>query len=99
MLDKNSIPLGLGIGLLLPLIGFGLIYFLYGQLEAANIVSEKGFSPYFRERTAGIIAICLNLLPLNYYQKRRATNSMRGVVLATIVLVIIWVVYFGSYIL
>lgn len=53
----------------------------------------------FRERTTGIIAICLNLIPLNAFQKRRAINSMRGVVLATVLYVIAWVVYFGKFIL
>ncbi|MCO6477338.1 MAG: hypothetical protein J5I94_11985 [Phaeodactylibacter sp.] len=99
MWNKNTIPVGLAIGILLPLLAFGLLMLLYNQLEAAGIVSEEGFSPMFRERTTGVIAICFNLIPLNAFQKRRAINSMRGVVLATVVYVIIWVVYFGKFIL
>ncbi len=99
MWNRNSIPVGLAIGILLPLMAFGLLMLLYSQLEAAGIVSEEGFSPMFRERTTGVIAICFNLIPLNAFQKRRAINSMRGVVLATVVYVIIWVVYFGKFIL
>ena len=53
----------------------------------------------FRERTTGIIAICCNMIPINAFQKRRFTHSMRGVVLATVLYVIVWVVYFGKYIL
>jgi len=99
MLNKNSIPLGLAIGIALPLLAFGLLMLLFHQLEAVGAVSGKGFSPMFRERTTGIIAICLNLAPLSAFQKRRAINSMRGVVLATVLYVIAWVVYFGKYIL
>ncbi len=99
MLNKNSLLLGLGLGLLLPTVGFLLIYFGYTQLEEAGLVSERGFSNYFRERTSAVIAICLNLIPLNLFMKRRATQSMRGIVLSTIVLVVIWVIYFGQYIL
>ncbi|MCB0546000.1 MAG: hypothetical protein KDD19_00335 [Phaeodactylibacter sp.] len=99
MLNKNSIPVGLAIGLLLPLLAFGLLIALFHQLEVVGVVSDKGFSPMFRERTTGIIAICLNLIPLNAFQKRRAINSMRGVVLATVLYVIAWVVYFGKFIL
>jgi len=99
MLNKNSILLGLGIGFLLPLLGFLLLYFGYSFLEEAGLVSQRGFSPYFRERTSAVVAICLNLLPLNAFMKRRATQSMRGIVLATIVLVVLWVIYFGQYIL
>ena len=99
MWNKNSIPIGLGIGVAIPLLAFGLLMLLYNKLEAGGIVSEEGFSPMFRERTSAIIAICLNLIPLNAFQKRRAINSMRGVVLATVLYVIAWVIYFGKYIL
>jgi hypothetical protein len=99
MWNKNSLPAGLAIAILLPLIGFIVLYFGYGQLEAAGVVSERGFSNLFRERTSSIIAICLNIIPLNIFQKRRATESMRGVVLATGIYAIIWIVYFGRHIL
>lgn len=98
MLNKNSIPIGLAIGLLLPLAAFALLYLLFQQLGAAGVASSEGFSPMFRERTAGIVAICLNLIPLNQFMKRRAINSMRGIVVATVILVIVWVVYFGRFI-
>ena len=99
MLNKNSILIGLASGIIIPLLVFGLLMLLYHQLEAMGTVSTKGFSPMFRERTTGIIAICCNLIPLNAFQKRRFTHSMRGVVLATVLYVIVWVVYFGKYIL
>lgn len=98
MFDKNSIPTGLAIGLLLPLAAYSLLYLLFQQLGAAGLASSEGFSPMFRERTAGIIAICLNLIPLNRFMKRRAINSMRGIVVATVALVAVWVVYFGRFI-
>lgn len=99
MFQKNSLLVGLAIGLALPAIGFALIYFGYSRLESSSLVSERGFSPYFRERTSAVIAICFNLLPLNAFMKRRSTQSMRGVVLATVLLVAAWVIYFGQYIL
>ncbi|MCB0569576.1 MAG: hypothetical protein KDC66_07430 [Phaeodactylibacter sp.] len=98
MFNKNSIPAGLAIGLALPLATFFLLYFVFQQLGASGLASSEGFSPMFRERTAGIIAICLNLIPLNRFMKNRATNAMRGIVVATVLLVIAWVVYFGRYI-
>lgn len=99
MWKRNSIPVGLAIGFLIPFVVFGLLMLLYNQLETMGIVSDEGFSPMFRERTSGIIAICFNLIPMNAFYKRRAVNSMRGVVLSTVVYVIIWVVYFGKFIL
>lgn len=99
MWNKNSLTVGLAIAFLLPLTGFVILYFGYGQLEASGVVSERGFSNLFRERTSSIIAICLNIIPLNIFQRKRATESMRGVVLATGIYAIIWIIYFGRYIL
>lgn len=99
MFQKNNLLYGLLIGLLLPAIGFTIIYFGYAMLESGGVVSERGFSTFFRERTSAVIAICLNLLPLNRFMKARATQSMRGIVLSTVILVAVWVIYFGKYIL
>ncbi|MEQ8703673.1 MAG: hypothetical protein RIC19_07125 [Phaeodactylibacter sp.] len=99
MFQRNNLLFGLLAGLVLPAVGFSIIYFGYSILEDNSIVSERGFSPFFRERTSAVIAICLNLLPLNQFMKQRATQSMRGIVLATVMLVAAWVIYFGKYIL
>jgi hypothetical protein len=98
MLNRNDVPFGLAIGLLLPLGAFTLLYLAFHLLGLAGAASTEGFSPMFRERTASIVSICLNLIPLNAFMKRRATNSMRGIVVATTILVAVWVAYFGYYI-
>ncbi len=84
-------------GFALPLVAFGLLYLLFKGLEAQGWVSTEGFRPKFRERTLSIIAIGLNALLLNYYQKRRATNTMRGIAIATFIFVTIWLVLFSQY--
>ncbi len=99
MFEKNSIPLGIFIGIFLPLAGFALLYGLFGLMEEFGWVSDIGFRPKFRERTIGIIAIALNIFPLNFYQKRRFTNSIRGIVVMTTIWVVLWLVLFGKYVL
>ena len=64
----------------------------------ATLIREGQRLSTLRAITAGIVAICLNLIPLNQFMKRRAINSMRGIVVATVILVIVWVVYFGRFI-
>lgn len=98
MLNRNDVPFGLAIGLLLPLAAFSLLYLIFYLLGLTGAASTEGFSPMFRERTSSIIAISLNIIPLNAFMKRRATNSMRGIVVATAILVAAWVTYFGYYI-
>ncbi len=99
MFNKNNIYIGLGIGVLIPLTTFILLYFLFGQLESAGMASGQGFSSSFRQRTLAIVAICLNIIPFNIYQKRRFTQSMRGLSIATVLYAIIWLAYFGRQIL
>jgi hypothetical protein len=94
--DRNNIWIGLATGLLIPFIGYALLLALYEQLEAAGIGSSTGFSPDFRQRTIAVIAICLNVFPVNRFRRRRMTESMRGVVFATTAYVLLWVLYFAN---
>ena len=95
MLQKNEIWVGLLVGLLLPAMGYVLLYEVFNLLESRGAASGAGFSANFRERTVGIVAIALNVILLNVYQKRRWELSMRGVVIATAVLAVTWVVVYG----
>ncbi|MCB0704610.1 MAG: hypothetical protein KDC34_04845 [Saprospiraceae bacterium] len=94
MFRKNSFVNGLLLGLVFPVIGFGILYFLFGVLESTGIMSSKGFSPHFKERTIGIVAIAFNAILMNIFQKKRFTDSMRGVVLPTFIYVAIWMYLF-----
>lgn len=96
MLDRNSIIIGLLIGFLLPFVGYAILLTTFEGLESMGWVSAEGFSSNFRERTMAIVAIALNIYPLNTFLKRRFTNSMRGIVIATTVYVITWLVMYGS---
>jgi hypothetical protein len=95
MLNRNEIWVGLLFGLLLPLLGFVLLYQVFGLLEARGAVSGAGFSDNFRERTLAIVAIALNLLPLRLFRRRRWELAMRGVVIATSVLAFVWLFRYG----
>lgn len=99
MLNRNEVWVGLVIGLLLPSLGFLLLYQLFKLLEIQGAASTTGFSPMFRERTLSIVSIALNLIPLNLFRRRRWENAMRGVVIASVVLVAVWIYFFSSIIL
>jgi hypothetical protein len=95
MFNKNVFFAGLLLGLLLPAIGFLLLYNIFNLLEIKGAASTQGLSPDFRIRTLALIALALNLIPLQVYRRRRWENSMRGVVVATAVLAFTWVLVFG----
>lgn len=97
MLNRNEIWVGILVGILLPVLGYALLYQLFGLLELSGAASSHGFSPNFRERTLAIVAIAANLILLNLYRRRRWDLSMRGVVIATAILAFVWVFRFGKY--
>jgi hypothetical protein len=97
MLNRNEIWVGLIFGAFLPLLGYVLLYQVFSLLEIKGVASGTGFSPNFRERTLAIVAIALNLIPLNIFRQRRWDLSMRGVVIATAVLAFGWLFLFGKH--
>ena len=99
MLEKNSLPFGLMLGIIIPLLGYLLLTGIYQIFEMMEWVSDSGFRPMFRERTTAIIALGLNAIALNFYQKRYLNNTMRGIVIVTAVWVVLWLVKFGKYVL
>lgn len=99
MFWRNEIWIGLVTGFILPLLGFGILYGIFAFLDRANAVSQIGLSEDFRLRTIGIVAIALNAIALNKFQKNRASQSMRGVVLITFGYVVVWLYFFKDSVL
>lgn len=93
---QNKLWIGLLIGLLVPFVGYALLLTIYDQLDAMGWTSSIGFSANFRVRTLGVIAICLNLIPLNLFQRRRFGEAVRGIAVMTVIYAIAWVIYFGN---
>lgn len=82
-------------GILLPLLTLLMLHQIFNILEKLGAVSEKGFSPNFRERTLAILAIAINLVLLNMFRYRRWDLAMRGVVISTTILAAAWVFVYG----
>ncbi len=93
---RDQILTGIIYGLLLPALIFLILHQIYGLLEKAGVSSVTGLSSNFRERTSAILAIASNLLPMRIFQSRRWSEAIRGVVIATGVLAIAWVIYYGK---
>jgi hypothetical protein len=64
-------------------------------LEKQGAASGSGLSINFRERTLAIVAIAINILLINIFRGRRWEHAMRGVVIATGLLAIAWLIRFG----
>ncbi|MBL7828873.1 MAG: hypothetical protein JNJ57_19720 [Saprospiraceae bacterium] len=95
MLNRNALWVGLVLGLLAPALIFTILYQLFSLLEISGAASSAGFSQNFRERTLAIVALAGNLWLLNFYRRRRWELTMRGVVVATTLLALVWLYVYG----
>jgi hypothetical protein len=55
---------------------------------------NNGMSSGFRPRSLALIAVCLNILPMNVFMSRGQGQSMRGILIMTIVYAVAWFLYF-----
>ena len=80
---KNNINIGIGLGILLPVVAFQLLWLL----------SQAAQAP-FKMRSVALVAICLNLWLVQAFKKNKADMAIRGVVLVTVALAFIWAFWF-----
>lgn len=98
--EKNKIWVGILVGLLVPFVGLAILELLLEQLDewvfqqARNRLSES-----FKDRTLYLIAIIFNIIPFQLYNKQKKILSMRGMVIATTIYAIAWMVLFVKEIL
>lgn len=99
MFNRNALVQGLLVGLLVPLAVAAGLFLIFKGLDALNVMNATGFRPLFRERTITLVGIAANALVINQFNKRRFTESMRGVSIATIAYVAVWLLVFWKTIL
>ncbi|MBK7969951.1 MAG: hypothetical protein IPK08_13950 [Bacteroidetes bacterium] len=82
MFKKDSMWLGIGIGIVVLIVGYYTLHFL-------NIwISDYFFNrtPVFRERTIQVLSIFLNVFPFRYFMlKTEKEYTGRGILLVTFV--------------
>ncbi len=87
---------GLAAGTLLPLFWYFALMSLFQSLETMEVIPPGGISYDFRTRTSALVAICLNMLPLQIFNRRNMERAMRGVVFPTVAYVMVWLYQFGA---
>lgn len=90
---KNTILFGLIIGLAVPFAGYGIILMIYDWLDGVGAV--EALSPEFRNRTPALFALCLNIIPFQYFKRRWMTQAMRGMIFPTLLYAVLWLFYFN----
>ena len=92
MVPDRDLVKGMLVGLLLPIMGFLVVKFIFSVLVHFGLLAEVTDSITERRlRTISLLAICFNLIPIQFIKKRKAMNLIRGIVLATLIFAAIWI--------
>jgi hypothetical protein len=86
---RNSLLLGIGLGIALPLISFGILY------AVSTIFAPAGKNYLIELSTIILVSVFTNLFTLRYYlMKPKFDKTGRGILLVTFILAI---AYFAIY--
>src|SRR4249919_1697603 len=98
-IKRDSFWLGFGAGLLIPAIVYAILLTIYQLLDTMGVLSDIGFAEDFRLRTLALFSICADLVLMQRIRKSYQNETIRGILLASMVLVGIWFWVFGLKIL
>ena len=96
---RDDVWTGMLLGLIIPIIVYGILFLIYTFMDSIGLFSDIGFADNFRTRTLSLIAICSNLVLMQSYRRTYRNETIRGILVASMVLVIIWFVRYGLKIL
>lgn len=95
-MDRDSVWFGLALGLVIPIVVYGILYVLFGWMDTIGVFTDVSFAEDFRTRTLTLVSICANLILMQTYRKSHLhQESIRGILLATMLYVVIWFFTFG----
>jgi len=96
-LNQNNLWLGLAIGLLFPIFGFSAVYGIFDIMMSSGLIDDAPM--HFaskRMRTVTLIGICTNIYWIRRYNKRFTDQTLRGVIIGTMILSAAWFFFYSS---
>ena len=97
MNENNNILIGFAVGAITPILGYFVVQSLFEALSYMGLMDSGGTGYYSKRfRTLALFAICTNLIPLNFFKKRKWDKAMRGVVFPTLIYAAFWIYKYFS---
>lgn len=90
-MNKNSIIFGVLVGLVVPLLGFGVWSLVNELLATLDIKNQFGETFQFSKRLVFLLSICSNIFAFRYFSHRYWEDAMRGTIFPTLFYVGLWV--------
>jgi hypothetical protein len=87
-MKRNSAVFGLILGLLLPLIGITVMYFLWGHHDGiGNFIKSLTYQRGMASKVC-TLSLLINLIPFAYCNIKRIDYTMKGIFIATMLYVL-----------
>ena len=96
---RDDVWTGMLLGLIIPIVVYGILFLIYTFMDSVGLFSDVGFAENFRTRTLSLIAICSNLILMQSYRRSYRNETIRGILISSMVLVAVWFVRYGLKIL
>jgi hypothetical protein len=97
MIEKDSFLMGIVLGCIVPVLGFVAIEGLFDLLTNTGLMTEvTPLGTTKRMRTLALMALCCNLIPFHIAKKNYWEDTMRGMILPTLIYAGFWVYKFGG---
>lgn len=91
----NKVYVGLLISLATTMVAYAVVTLIFELLASAQIIDDPiGEGVERMNRTVWLIAICCNIIGIQYFSKRRSANVQRGIAFLTVIAAGIWIFYF-----
>ncbi len=91
----NSVITGILIGAGTIFAGYGIITLLFEFMESTGFMDEASPGGK-RQRTTWLISICLNIVSVQVFSKRKTHNTQRGVSIITVLAAFAWFLYYNK---
>ena len=95
----DKVWIGILAGLLAPIFWYFIWLSIYDGIETMGWIEPGAIGDNFRQRTSALVAICLNILPLQIFKTQYMDRAMRGIVFPTVLYVGVWLYFFASSVL
>lgn len=93
--QNNNILTGILIGATVPVIGYIIVEAIFELMTQQGLMDEVSASTAAkRKQTLSLIALCFNIISVQFFKKRKYTSIINGIVTATMIYAIFWVLLF-----
>ena len=81
---------GFVVAIISPIIFYGVLLTILDGMDSMGILGRDQLAADFHTRTLSLVALGCNALFMNYFNKKRWINAMRGMIIPTLALAGYW---------